>query len=83
MATGYWIGTGVTFFIVLNAFIKDTTAKKTSIQAWTFISTAALLWPITLPFILSSKLRMAKVRQQANTVGSDVDADTEVIFTAY
>ena len=57
MAIGYWIFAGITFTIVLQAFLKDFQASKRDAKAWLFILIAALLWPITLPFIIRRKLR--------------------------
>ena len=34
-------------------------------KAWAFIAIATLLWPITLPFIISSKIRTARAYQQS------------------
>ncbi|MEO0647321.1 MAG: hypothetical protein AAFZ17_14385 [Cyanobacteria bacterium J06650_10] len=46
----------LTLSTVLSAFLKDADATG-GIEAWLFIFLAATLWPITLPFIISSKLR--------------------------
>lgn len=60
MATAYWTVAAVTFSIVLASFLQDRKASKTSADAWIFIAIATLLWPITLPSILNSKLRSTK-----------------------
>ncbi len=65
MATAYWTVAAVTFSIVLVSFLQDRKASKTSADAWIFIAIATLLWPITLPSILNSKLHTAKTRQPA------------------
>lgn len=59
----YWIAASVTASLILQAFFKDSTASKVSVEAWTFIIVATVLWPITLPFIISSKLRAAAAYQ--------------------
>lgn len=59
MAIGYWTFAGVTFSLLLKAFLKDTKADKLDSKAWLFILVATLLWPITLPFIIRSKLKSA------------------------
>jgi hypothetical protein len=66
MVTAYWIVASITFLIILNAFLKDGATQKASVQAFVFISMATLLWPITLPFIVSSKLRRARAYQQVS-----------------
>jgi hypothetical protein len=66
MAIAYWTVAGITFSIILRAFLKDGTPNKINLQALVFIGTATVLWPMTLPFIVSSKLRAAKARHQAN-----------------
>ena len=69
MVTAYCIIFVITLSIVLNAFIKDTDADG-NIEAWLFILLTALLWPITLPFIISSKLRAYQKRIKANRAQS-------------
>lgn len=73
MAIAYCTISSFTFLIIISAFLKDKDAEG-SIEAWIFISLATLLWPITLPFILSSKLRAhqekvhkAKLRQLSSS----------------
>ena len=56
----YWLVAGMTAAIILQAFLKDGSASKKSLEAWTFVLVATLIWPITLPFIISSKLRASK-----------------------
>lgn len=56
MAIAYCTVFSLTFSVVLNAFLKDQSSRGDS-KAWIFMLVAALLWPITLPFIVSSKLR--------------------------
>ncbi len=63
MILTYWIAASATATLVINAFLKDSSASKVSIEAWTFIIIATLLWPITLPFIVGSKLRAAAACQ--------------------
>lgn len=57
MVTAYWTIAGVTLTIVLNAFLKDREADRKHVRVWIFIALAALLWPVTLPSIVRSKLR--------------------------
>ena len=59
----YWIAASATVILIVQAFLKDGKASKTSLEAWTFIVVATLLWPITLPFIISSKLRATSACQ--------------------
>ncbi|MEO0769307.1 MAG: hypothetical protein AAFY72_07720 [Cyanobacteria bacterium J06649_4] len=66
MAIAYWTVAALTFATILSAFLRDRQASKTNPKAWVFIAVATLLWPITLPFIISSKLRMAKAKRQTN-----------------
>lgn len=63
MAIAYWTVAGITFSIILSAFLRDQATRKMSLKAWTFIAVATLLWPVTLPFIVSSKLRVAKAKR--------------------
>lgn len=56
MVIAYCIVSSLTFSIILSAFLRDKDADR-GVEAWMFISLATLLCPITLPFILSSKLR--------------------------
>lgn len=65
MAIAYWTIAGLTFSIILSAFLKDKATRKVSLKAWAFISIATLIWPVTLPFIISSKLRVAKAEKEA------------------
>ena len=60
MLIAYLILSGLTFSVVLQAFIKDRHAPKTEMMAWAFIIITAIIWPVTLPFIISSKLRASK-----------------------
>lgn len=71
MAIAYWTVAGITFSIILSAFLRDHATPKVSLKAWAFIGTATLLWPVTLPFIISSKLRAASARQQAHDAKED------------
>lgn len=66
MILTYWIAAGATATLIIQAFLKDGAVSKVSLEAWTFITVATLLWPITLPFIISSKLRATSARQAAN-----------------
>ncbi|MGC1308870.1 MAG: hypothetical protein WA885_16710 [Phormidesmis sp.] len=66
MAIAYCIIASITCIVVLSAFFKDKETNKLSLRAWIFIAITTLLWPITLPFIISSKLRAAKARQQSS-----------------
>ena len=59
----YWTAASITASLILQAFLKDSTASKVSIEAWTFIVVATVLWPVTLPFIISSKLRATAAYQ--------------------
>ena len=68
MVTAYWTVAGITFLIILSAFLRDRATRKVSLKAWAFIAIATLLWPVTLPFIISSKLRADQAKQ---TVGKD------------
>lgn len=74
MATLYWTVASITFAIILSAFLRDSATRKMSGRAWAFIAIATLLWPITLPFILSSKLRALKEKQQASNAAKEEKA---------
>jgi len=65
MAIAYWTVAGLTFSVILSAFLKDQATRKISLRAWSFIAIATLIWPVTLPFIISSKLRAAQAKQAA------------------
>ena len=65
MAIAYWTVAGITFSIILGAFLRDKATRKVSLKAWVFIAIATLLWPVTLPFIISSKLRAAQAKRAA------------------
>jgi hypothetical protein len=47
----YLLGTTITFSILLNAFLKDGSTKKTDVLSWLVVLIATLLWFVTLPFI--------------------------------
>ena len=73
MILTYWIAASATATLIIQAFLKDSTASKFSLEAWVFVTVATLLWPITLPFIASSKLRaaadyQAKLRAEEQTL---------------
>ena len=59
----YWIAASATATVIVQAFLKDDKVSKANLEAWTFIVIATLLWPITLPFIVSSKLRATSACQ--------------------
>lgn len=63
MILTYWIAASATATLTIRAFLKDSTASKVSVEAWAFVAVATLLWPITLPFIISSQLRAAATYQ--------------------
>ncbi|PZO16614.1 MAG: hypothetical protein DCF25_12195 [Leptolyngbya foveolarum] len=63
MILTYWIAASATATLTIRAFLKDSTASKVSVEAWAFVTVATLLWPITLPCIISSKLRAAAAYQ--------------------
>ncbi|MEL6815344.1 MAG: hypothetical protein AAFP03_11090 [Cyanobacteria bacterium J06598_3] len=65
MAIAYWTVAGVTFAIVVFAFLSDFEANKRDLKSFAFIAAATLLWPITLPFILRQKYLTAKARHKA------------------
>lgn len=65
MVIAYWTIFSLTFAVVLNAFLKDQSTAKNNVKAWLFVLVAAIIWPITLPFIISSKLRVDKLRSHA------------------
>jgi sulfite exporter TauE/SafE len=64
MVIAYWTIAGITLSLILSAFIKDRAAQKVSLQAWLFIVTATLLWPITLPFILKAKINALSAKNR-------------------
>ncbi|MEL6603114.1 MAG: hypothetical protein AAFP20_07795 [Cyanobacteria bacterium J06614_10] len=74
MAIAYWTIAGATFVTIMSAFLKDQQAAKLNPKAWVFIAVATLLWPITLPFILSSKLRTAQARKQTYMQASTAES---------
>lgn len=53
----YFVGTVLTFGILLKAFLKDRSTSKTDILSWLLVLLGALLWFVTLPFIIRKKLR--------------------------
>lgn len=57
MVIAYWTLAGLTAAIILRAFFRDRQARKDDPQAWIFILVAALLWPLTLPSMVASKIR--------------------------
>ncbi len=67
MAIAYWTVAAITCSIVLTSFIKDANTPKFSADAWLFIAIATLLWPVTLPSILNSKLRSRQRPKAPNT----------------
>ncbi len=75
MAIAYWTFVGITFALVLQAFLNDLAANKLDTEAWLFISIASLLWPITLPFVIRSKFRnMEKSRRLSRVRLSTLDS---------
>ncbi|MEM6449158.1 MAG: hypothetical protein AAF703_02480 [Cyanobacteria bacterium P01_D01_bin.105] len=77
MAIAYWTVAGITFSIILSAFLRDRAARKASLKAWAFIAVATLLWPVTLPFIISSKLRNAQARRSPSNDCQSQDCQSE------
>ena len=71
MVITYWTAASITAILLASALLKDDAASKVSFQAWIFIAIAALIWPVTLPFIVSSKLRAAKSRLKSDAL-SDI-----------
>ncbi len=67
MVVAYWTIASLTFALILAAFLKDSTAVKRNLNAWLFVLVSSLLWPITLPFIISSKLRRDKLQASAKS----------------
>lgn len=65
MATAYSTLAGITFVIVISAFLSDRDADKRDPSSYIFVAVATLLWPITLPSILRKKYLTLKARQQA------------------
>jgi len=81
MVTAYWSVFSATLAIVISAFLKDRNVSKFSLNDWAFILIAALLWPITLPFIFSSKVKSVTSarRQKAKQVRAlPTEADSSV-----
>ena len=74
MVTAYCIAATLTATLITQAFFKDKAAAKNNPSAWFFIAITTLLCPITLPFIISSKLRAAKAR--LNEEGKSAGAKT-------
>ncbi len=70
----------ITFLIVSSALLKDDSADKRSAFIWLFVLVTALIWPITLPFIISSKLRTYKERSQRSSTESQVDLSHEALL---
>ena len=81
MAIAYWTIFSLTFAVILSAFLKDHSTAKSNFRAWMFVLVASLIWPITLPFIISSKLRMHKLRNLAKT-GFSSNLNTSPINTS-
>ncbi len=81
MAIAYWTVAATTFAIILSAFLKDDTPRKVNTKAFVFIGMATFLWPITLPSILKSKLRIAKSRYQANALDRAMRKESEIILS--
>lgn len=82
MAIAYWTVAGITFSIILSAFLRDDSTRKISAKAWVFITTATVLWPVTLPFIISSKLRVANTRRQAMASIQSLETQSDSTVTA-
>jgi len=70
MAIAYCTIFSITLSVVLSALFKDHSADKRSLSTWLFVGITALIWPITLPFIISSKLRAYKSRAKPSATGS-------------
>lgn len=82
MAIAYWSVAAIIFSIVLASFVKDTNAPKFSADAWLFIAIATLLWPVTLPSILSSKLR-SRQRTKPSKYTAEKSSPVECSAAAY
>jgi hypothetical protein len=52
----YFGFSAITFLVVLEALLKDSTTPNNSLEAWIFVIVATLIWPITLPIILRQKV---------------------------
>lgn len=74
MLIAYLTFSGLTLATVLKAFLKDRHAPKTEATAWIFIFVTAAIWPITLPFIISSKVRAANMRNAATVTHSSLQS---------
>jgi hypothetical protein len=81
MAIAYWTVAAITLVIILSAFLKDRTPQKASTKAFIFIGIATFLWPVTLPSILKSKWRTAKIRYQANAVNRALREESKIILS--
>jgi hypothetical protein len=44
----YFTGATLTFGILVNTFMKDTTTPKTDLCSWAVLSIGAVLWPLVL-----------------------------------
>ncbi|NEQ34603.1 MAG: hypothetical protein F6K04_27145 [Leptolyngbya sp. SIO4C5] len=51
----YFLFAAIALFPLLQAFFKDSSTPKEDWDTWLFIALASLLWPFTLPSILSKK----------------------------
>ncbi|MEL6778995.1 MAG: hypothetical protein AAFO06_17230 [Cyanobacteria bacterium J06597_16] len=80
MVTAYWIAASITLGIVVSAFLKDKKASRTDPKSFLFIALAALLWPITLPFILRRKLQRAQAKRQAKACSQSQETAAAINF---
>ncbi|NEP18001.1 MAG: hypothetical protein F6J97_14030 [Leptolyngbya sp. SIO4C1] len=78
----YYVIPAVTvFFIVLIAFLLDSTTPKTNRTAWLFVFVAAALWPVTLPFILWKKIfQSTETRIEKPATTKSLEADITLTF---
>ena len=65
MAIAYWTAASITLSVILTAFFQDKSASNANAQILLFIAVATLLWPVTLPCIVVSKLRAMNARKRA------------------
>lgn len=65
--TAYLTGATITFSILLNAFLKDTSTPKTHLLSWLVLLIATLLWFVTLPCVIRKQWLAANTTSSLST----------------
>jgi hypothetical protein len=54
--TLYFLGASLVFGILLNAFLKDDSTRKSDVSSWLVVLIGTLVWPLILPSMILKQL---------------------------